>query len=126
MKKTFVILLAAGVLALTSTAVMAAESKLPSFEELDIDGNGSISAKEASPCEALMNCFVKADADHDGQLNLAEYEAIGADKEKKVKLDVYKLIHGRCDRSESKIRKGTAHCRPLSYCRLVAINRAWS
>lgn len=83
MKKTFVILLAAGALALTSTAVMADGSKLPAFEELDVDGNGSISAKEASPCEALMNCFVKADTDHDGQLTLAEYEAIGADTEQK-------------------------------------------
>ncbi|OEU50200.1 MAG: hypothetical protein BA871_05370 [Desulfuromonadales bacterium C00003096] len=83
MKKTFVILLAAGALALTTTAVMAAESKLPVFEELDVDGNGSISAKDASPCEALMNCFVKADADHDTQLTLAEYATIEAGKDQK-------------------------------------------
>lgn len=83
MKKTFVILLAAGAIALTSTAVMAADSKLPAFEELDLDGNGAISAKEAAPCEALMTCFVKADVDHDGQLTLAEYATIEAGKEQK-------------------------------------------
>jgi EF hand len=83
MKKTFVILLAVCALALTTTAALAAESKLPAFEELDVDHSGSISAKEASPCEALMNCFVKADIDQDGQLTLAEYASVEAGKDQK-------------------------------------------
>ena len=83
MKKTFVILLAACALALTTTAALAAESKLPAFEELDVDRSGSVSAKEASPCEALMNCFVTADVDRDGQLSQAEYANIEAGKKQK-------------------------------------------
>jgi hypothetical protein len=83
MKKTFVILLAGCALALTTTALRAAESKLPAFEELDVDRSDSISTKEASSCEALMNCFVKADVDQDGQLTQAEYATIEAGKELK-------------------------------------------
>jgi Ca2+-binding EF-hand superfamily protein len=76
MKKTFVILLTVCALALTATVALAAENKIPAFEQLDVDRNGSISTEEASSCEALMDCFVKADADHDGQLTLAEYATI--------------------------------------------------
>jgi hypothetical protein len=83
MKKTFVILLSVCALALTATVVLAVESKIPSFERLDVDQNGSISTEEASSCEALMGSFVKADADHDGQLTLAEYATIEAGKEQK-------------------------------------------
>jgi len=83
MKKTFVILLSVCALALTSTVAMAVESKLPAFEKIDVDQNGSISTEEASSCEALMGCFVKADADHDGQLTLAEYVTIEADMKQK-------------------------------------------
>lgn len=81
MKKTFVLLLAVCAFALSSTVALAAKDKLPAFEELDVDRNGSISSQEATSCEALMNCFFKADADHDGQLTLAEYETIEADEE---------------------------------------------
>lgn len=83
MKKTFVILLSVCALALTATVALAGESQIPAFEQLDVDQNGSISTEEASSCEALMNCFVKADADHDGQLTLAEYATINAEKEQK-------------------------------------------
>lgn len=83
MKKTFVILLAVCALALTTSAALAAETKLPAFEELDVDRSDSISTKEASSCEALMTCFVTADVDHDGQLTQAEYATIEAGKEQK-------------------------------------------
>lgn len=83
MKKTFVILLTVCALGLAATVALAVESKIPAFEQLDVDQNGSISTEEASSCEALMSCFVKADADHDGQLTMAEYATIEAGKEQK-------------------------------------------
>ncbi len=83
MKKSFVILMAVCALALTTTAALATEIKLPAFEELDVDKNGAISAEEASSCEALMDCFVTADADRDGQLTLAEYAIIEAGMKQK-------------------------------------------
>lgn len=82
MKKTFVILLSVGALALTATVALAVENKIPAFEQLDVDQNGSISTEEASSCEALMGRFVKADADHDGQLTPAEYATIEAGMER--------------------------------------------
>jgi hypothetical protein len=60
-------------LAVFAGASMAA---LPTFAEVDTDGDGKISMKEASSWEGLMVGFDKADVDRDGLLSEAEYKKL--------------------------------------------------
>jgi len=60
-------------LAVFAGASMAA---LPTFEEVDTNGDGKITMQEASTHEGLMTTFDQADEDHDGQLSKAEYQKL--------------------------------------------------
>ena len=60
-------------LAVFAGASMAA---LPTFEEVDVNGDGKITMQEASSYEGLMVSFDKADEDRDGQLSKAEYQKL--------------------------------------------------
>ena len=59
-------------------AVFASASwaALPTFDEVDANGDGKITMKEASTHEGLMTTFDKADVDRDGLLSKAEYEQL--------------------------------------------------
>jgi hypothetical protein len=61
------------ILAVFASASMAA---LPTFDEVDANGDGQITMKEASTHEGLMTTFDKADENRDGQLSKAEYEKL--------------------------------------------------
>lgn len=52
---------------------IAAEA--PSFETLDQDGDGSISAQEAESSPELMEAWNDVDANEDGMLDRAEFSA---------------------------------------------------
>jgi Ca2+-binding EF-hand superfamily protein len=60
-------------LAVFASASMAA---LPTFDEVDTNGDGKITMQEASTHEGLMTSFDKADENHDGQLSKAEYQKL--------------------------------------------------
>jgi hypothetical protein len=51
----------------------AVAQELPSFDDVDTNGDGAISASEAAAVEGLD--FTSADANQDGALSRAEYEA---------------------------------------------------
>ena len=61
------------ILAVFAGASMAA---LPTFAEVDTNGDGKITMKEASNHEGLMTTFDKADVDRDGLLSKAEYQKL--------------------------------------------------
>ena len=61
------------ILAVFAGASMAA---LPTFDEVDANGDGKITMKEASSHEGLMTKFDKADVDRDGLISKAEYEKL--------------------------------------------------
>ncbi len=61
------------ILAVFAGASMAA---LPTFHEVDTNGDGKITMKEASSHEGLMTSFDKADVDRDGLLSKAEYQKL--------------------------------------------------
>ncbi len=70
MKKSLISLLMLGF------AGGALAQELPSFEEVDANGDGAISEQEAQAVEGLD--FATADANQDGQLDRAEWaEASG-------------------------------------------------
>lgn len=54
----------------------ASMASLPTFDEVDTNGDGKISMKEASTHEGVMTTFDKADENRDGQLSKAEYEKL--------------------------------------------------
>ena len=57
-------------------AAPAAEAKnTVSWNDLDIDGNGSLSRAEAAAVASLGEVFDRADADKDGELTADEYKA---------------------------------------------------
>lgn len=60
-------------LAVFATASMAA---LPPFADVDTNGDGQITVREASSWERLMTAFDQADVDRDGLLSEAEYEKL--------------------------------------------------
>ncbi len=60
-------------LAVFAAASMAA---LPTFDEVDTNGDGKITMKEASAHQGLMTTFDKADVDRDGVLSKAEYQEL--------------------------------------------------
>ena len=61
------------ILAVFAGASLAA---LPTFAEVDTNGDGKITMKEASSHEGLMTTFDKADVDRDGLLSKAEYQKL--------------------------------------------------
>lgn len=63
----------AALLAVFAGASMAA---LPTFDEVDTNGDGKITMREASTHEGLMVTFEKADEDRDGQISKAEYQKL--------------------------------------------------
>ena len=60
-------------LAVFTAASMAA---LPTFDEVDTNGDGKITLKEASSHQGLMTTFDEADVDRDGLLSKAEYQKL--------------------------------------------------
>ncbi len=60
-------------LAVFAAASMAA---LPTFDEVDTNGDGKITLKEASSHQGLMTTFDEADVDRDGLLSKAEYQKL--------------------------------------------------
>lgn len=50
-----------------------AERPIPSFGELDLDGDGRLLPAEAERSPALIEAFGDVDADRDGQLTVGEY-----------------------------------------------------
>lgn len=61
------------VLAVFAGASMAA---LPEFAEVDSNGDGKITMREASSWGSLMTSFDEADQDRDGLLSKAEYQKL--------------------------------------------------
>lgn len=61
------------VLAVFASASMAA---LPTFDEVDTNGDGKITMKEAATHEGLMISFDEADVNRDGLLSKAEYQEL--------------------------------------------------
>lgn len=59
--------------ALVLSAAALAQGSLPAFEEVDADGDGTISQQEAQAVEGLD--FSQADTNQDGSLSRAEYAA---------------------------------------------------
>jgi hypothetical protein len=72
-KMPFVTAIAASAIIFSGGAVMAEE--VLTFEQLDVDGNGYISAEEAQVRTELSDALKDSDADGDGQLNIAEFSA---------------------------------------------------
>lgn len=60
-------------LAVFAAASMAA---LPTFDEVDTNGDGKITMEEASSHQGLMATFDQADVDRDGLLSKAEYQKL--------------------------------------------------
>lgn len=60
-------------LAVFAAASMAA---LPTFDEVDTNGDGKITMQEASSYQRLMTTFDKADEDRDGLLSKGEYQKL--------------------------------------------------
>lgn len=72
-KKAILVTLSALLLALSGYAA-AAETVL-TFEQFDADGNGYISAEEASAGSELSANFKASDGNSDGQLDISEFSA---------------------------------------------------
>ena len=60
-------------LALSFFGLAAAAQGLPSFEEVDANGDGQITRQEAAAIEALD--FTAVDTNQDGTLSMEEYNA---------------------------------------------------
>ena len=63
---------------LLSVFAGASMAALPAFNDVDANGDGKITMKEASSIEGLMAAFDKADVDRDGLLSEAEYQKLKA------------------------------------------------
>ncbi len=61
---------------LLSVFAGASMAALPAFNDVDANGDGNITMKEASSFEGLMAAFDKADEDRDGLLSRAEYQKL--------------------------------------------------
>jgi Ca2+-binding EF-hand superfamily protein len=64
--------------ALLTVFAGASMAALPTFDEVDTNGDGKITMQEASTYEGLMTTFDKADEDRDGLLSKAEYQKLKA------------------------------------------------
>jgi len=63
---------------MTTTKSTTAINPHPIFKRLDIDGNNRIDRHEAARLQGLLEMFDEADVDHDGTLDLAEFNrAVG-------------------------------------------------
>ena len=63
---------------LLSVFAGASMAALPAFNDVDANGDGKITMKEASSIEGLMAAFDNADVDRDGLLSKAEYQKLKA------------------------------------------------
>ena len=72
-KASFIIAVASAIV--LSTAPAAAEEYVQTFEEIDVDGDGYISAKEAEVRPDLSENLQASDTNKDGKLNSAEFSA---------------------------------------------------
>ena len=72
-KASFIIAVASAIV--LSTAPAAAEEYVQTFEEIDVDGDGYISAKEAEVRTDLSENLQASDTNKDGKLNSAEFSA---------------------------------------------------
>jgi len=79
-----------GVALMVTATVVAADTavapltpsatKTPLFEKVDVNGDGSISIKEAAVINLTTKQFKAVDANKDGLLNKVEYEASMVEK----------------------------------------------
>ena len=72
-KASFIIAVASAIV--LSTAPAVAEEYVQTFEEIDVDGDGYISAKEAEVRPDLSENLQASDTNKDGKLNSAEFSA---------------------------------------------------
>ena len=72
-KASFIIAVASAIV--LSTAPAVAEEYVQTFEEIDVDGDGYISAKEAEVRTDLSENLQASDTNKDGKLNSAEFSA---------------------------------------------------
>jgi len=72
-KASFIIAVASAIV--LSTAPAVAEEYVQTFEEIDVDGDGYISAKEAEVRPDLSENLQASDTNEDGKLNSAEFSA---------------------------------------------------
>jgi len=72
-KASFIIAVASAIV--LSTAPVVAEEYVQTFEEIDVDGDGYISAKEAEVRTDLSENLQASDTNQDGKLNSAEFSA---------------------------------------------------
>ena len=72
-KASFIIAVASAIV--LSTAPAAAEEYVQTFEAIDVDGDGYISAKEAEVRPDLSENLQASDTNKDGKLNSAEFSA---------------------------------------------------
>lgn len=63
-----------GLIAFGFSAAALAQGSMPTFEEVDANGDGLISQEEAQAIEGLD--FATADANQDGSLSRDEYSAV--------------------------------------------------
>ena len=70
-KASFIIAVASAIV--LSTAPAVAEEYVQTFEEIDVDGDGYISAKEAEVRTDLSENLQASDTNMDGKLNSAEF-----------------------------------------------------
>lgn len=66
-----------GTLIALAFAGAALAQQAPTFEEVDVNGDGQISQEEAGAIEGLD--FATADTDQDGSLSMEEYNAAQAE-----------------------------------------------
>ena len=72
-KASFIIAVASAIV--LSTAPAVAEEYVQTFEEIDVDGDGYISVKEAEVRTDLSENLQASDTNQDGKLNSAEFSA---------------------------------------------------
>jgi hypothetical protein len=61
--------------AIVAAAAVATAGENAYFTKLDTDGNGVLSKEEAAADPVLMESWATADANQDGQLEMAEFSA---------------------------------------------------
>ena len=72
-KASFIFAVASAIM--LSTAPVAAEEYVQTFEEIDVDGDGYISVEEAEVRPDLSENLQASDTNEDGKLNSAEFSA---------------------------------------------------
>lgn len=60
-------------LVMGAAALAQDEAKAPTFESVDVNGDGYISIAEAQESEEVAGVFAELDSDSDGQISAEEY-----------------------------------------------------